>query len=183
LDVERKDSLRASLFDYGYAIAFDVVGGNPRVPTLSLARSDGALWLSAYCANTTTDTRLRFPLGAPLLCGMETRLEDGHAIYRFSRSEHRECRIFVEQKEGVISCRECPPVNAHYRRNIRANGFRDATVRIYAEHGCACAVSTIGPDETPRFLVLQEKYSEAHGRYFELEHVNDKIYILFGRSN
>lgn len=182
LNVEDKESLRAALASYGYEIAFDYVGGNPRVPTLSLCRSDGALWLSAYCANTTTDTRLRFPLGAPLLCGMETRLEDGHALYHFSRSEHRECRIFVEQQSGVVSCHECPPINAHYRRNIRLLGLKDATVRIFAEHGCECAVSTIGPNETPRFADVKAKYSEKYGHYFELEHANEPIYILFGHA-
>lgn len=183
LNVESKDSLRQALAADGYEITFDHFGGNPRVPTLALSRSGGALWLSAYCANTTIDTRLRFPLGAPILCGTETRLDGGCAIYRFARSEHRECRAFVEQADGVISCREMPPINTRFRRNIRLTGLKDATLRVWSERGCECALSTVGPNDGPKFYTDVKTVTDTrHGTYLEAEHLNGNIYILIGHA-
>ena len=35
--------------------------------------------------------------------GGEMEIEQGKGRYHFSRFEHRECRLFVEQKSGVLS--------------------------------------------------------------------------------
>lgn len=174
--------LREEIGSLGYEIDFEHRGGSSKVPTMALARSDGALWLSAYNVNTTTAVRLKFPLGAPLLCGMETEIVNGSAIYHFARSEHRECRAFVKQDSGVISCREMPPVNARFRRNIRLAGLRDATIRIFSETGCECALSTADPNDSPKFYTgVKTVNDERLGTYLEAEHLNGDIYILIGR--
>ena len=124
LDVEESAGhLREALSAWGYEISFAKRIESAKPPTIALSRYDNALFFSVYNANTTTDTHLKFPLGAPIFCGTEAEMIDGRASYRFSRSEHRECRIFVDQSEGVISCREAPPVNVRYRRAIKIAGL------------------------------------------------------------
>ena len=110
LDVERgAHLLREAMADFGYSITYDKKEQGTKPPTMAMARHDNGLFFSVYNANTTTDTRLRFPLGAPILCGGETQMIDGASSYRFARGEHRECRVYAEQADGVISCREAPP--------------------------------------------------------------------------
>lgn len=139
--------------------------------------------LSAYNPNTTTDCLMRTPLGAPVFVGMETELCRGHSSYRFARAEHRECRVFLEQESGVISCREAPPVSARYRRAIRIRGLNGATVRLFPERGCECMVSIAnGTDPTPipddRFRLVSDG---THGTHLLGEDVSGDIYFLIGK--
>ena len=97
---EGPDRLREALASFGYQVSFSKKEEGIKPPTMAIARADHALFFSVYNANTTTETRLRFPLGAPILCGCEAELTGGTAAYRFSRGEHRECRVFVEQESG-----------------------------------------------------------------------------------
>ena len=150
---------------------------------MSLSRSAKALWLSAYSSNTTTDLSLKLPLGAPVFCGMEIELVEGAAVYHISRSEHRECRIFVEQQQGVLSCRETPPINARFRRNIRLSGLQDATIRVFSEPGCECALSTTDPNQTPKLCTeVRMVTDERHGTYLEAEHLSGTVYMLIGHK-
>lgn len=112
-----------------------------KAPAMAISRSNGAHIFSVYNPNTTTESLLRLPMGAPVLdCG-ETKLVGGFASYRFSRSEHRECRVFVEQEEGILSLRERGPVNTRYRRKILLTGLKNATVRFFSETDCECAAA------------------------------------------
>ena len=150
---------------------------------MGIVRHDNALFFSVYNANTTTDTHLKFPLGAPILCGAEAEMIDGKSSYRFSRGEHRECRIFVEQDSGVISCREAPPVNVRYRRAIKITGLKDATVCLFSEKDCESTVSiarstNYTPEFDPRFTTV---YDEKYGTYLKGEHIDGTIWFLIGR--
>ena len=175
----------AALREFGYSIEFKKKDEACKPPTMAISRHDNALMFSVYNANTTTDTLLKFPFGAPVLCGKEAEMVNGCSSYRFERGEHRECRIFVTQANGVISCREAPPVNARYRRAIKLMGLNDATVCLFPENGCECAVSTarftdFTPIYDPRFkLVTDEEY----GTYLKGEHVDGNIYFLMGRKS
>lgn len=174
--------LRHALEKYGYRIFFDMKKNAKKPPALSIHRYDGALFLSAYNCDTTTDTYLRFPFGAPILCGKEAEIKEGCSSYRFERGEHRECRVFVSQNEGVISCREAAPVNERYRRSIKITGLEDATVCLFSETGCECAASIQELcDETPiydiRFKVVHD---EIYGDYLKGEHVSGSFYFLIG---
>ncbi len=148
--------------------------------TMAVSKSNNAWYFSAYNCDTTTDTYLKFPLGAPILSGRETEIENGFAHYRFSRCEHRECRVFVQQNDGVISMREAAPVNMRYRRRLRIGGLKDATVYIFPEKGCeqSTILSERDPDETPcvdpRFVVLQD---EKYGVYLKGENITGNFYV------
>ena len=107
---------------------------------------------------------------------------NGRSTYRFGRGEHRECRVFVNQADGVISCREHPPVNVRFRRAIKITGLSDATVRLFPERGCEGAVSVarvtdLSPELDKRFRVIED---ETHGIYLEGEHIDGSIYFLMG---
>ena len=176
--------LREALSLYGYEIAFHKKADGIKPPTIGIARCDNALFFSVYNANTTTDAAFKLPLGAPILCGCEAEIKNGASVYRFARGEHRECRVFIEQSDGVISCREAAPVNARYRRAIRIEGLQNATLRLFPERGCEAAVSTAPlTDWTPIFDTrFTEKYDEGHGRYLEGKGISGHIYFLIGRE-
>ena len=149
---------------------------------MTVSRADNAFHFSVYNANTTLDYLIRFPIGAPILdCG-EVSIEQGVARYRFSRSEHRECRIFVEQSSGVISCRERAPVNRRFRRQIQLRGLEDATVYLFPEQTTECRASVKkSNDDTPfvdeRFTL---RHDERLGTYLYGEHISGEIYFLMG---
>ncbi len=183
LDVENDANLlRKALSARGYEISYTRKSEDVKPPTMAISRHDNALFFSVYNSNTTTSTHLKCPLGAPILCGTEAEMIDGKSSYRFNRGEHRECRIFIKQADGVISCREAPSVNARYRRAIKLEGLNDATVYLFSENGCESAVSTakvtdFTPEYDSRFTTVHD---EAYGTYLKGEHIDGKIYFLMG---
>ena len=185
IDVQNSGAiLRQEWKRFGYEIDFEKKNSAQKPSTLALSRSDNALWFSVYSINTTTETFLKFPLGAPVLLGAETEIVNGYSSYKFARSEHRECRVFVDQREGVVSCREAAPINARFRRAIRIKGLKDATVCLFSEKGCECAVSVaIGTDPTPifdnRFTLVED---EKNGTYLKGEHISGDIFFIIGHK-
>lgn len=174
------ESLREKLYPLGWKIAFE----KKRVcrsPVMTLSRHDNALLLSAYQPDTTTDILLRFPMGAPAALGRETEIRNGTAVYRFARGEHMECRVFVEQENGIVSARESAPVSDVWRRRILLTGLDDACVRFFpeaycGENDCMATEASTGGDRTPvplggwRF-VRNKKW----GAYYTAEHVSGDI--------
>jgi len=177
-------SLRKSLVKFGYDITFETKSNDIKPVTLALSRCDNGMFFSFYNSNTTTKTSFRFPMGAPVLCGRETEIINGHSSYFFERGGQSECRVFVEQNEGIISCREAAPVNARYRRVIRISGLENATVRLFTEEGCECAVSIArNMDVTPvidkRFKLVKDVVS---GTYLQGENISGNILFMIGRK-
>ena len=153
IDVAEDPSLmREALSRFGYDIRFVTKETCKKLPVLAVSRSNNGLFFSVHNADTTTDTYLKFPLGAPILLGGEAEIKKDVACYRFARAEHRECRVFACQDGGVISAHEQAPVSGKYRRRILLEGLKDATVYYFPEKYCEhfCAVTTNGPDSTPR---------------------------------
>ena len=184
LDVkEAAENIRNALSNFGYFISFNKKDDQTRPPTIAISRHDNALMFSVCNSNTTTDTLLKFPLGAPILIGCEAEIKNGFSSYRFSRGEHRECRVFVEQNDGVISCRENPPISKPYRRAIKLSGLCNATVRLFPEKECNSAVS-IGkstdwiPEIDPRFIPVHD---EVYGDHLVAENISGQIFFLIGR--
>ncbi len=70
LDIEQNASgIREALSAFGYHISFAKKEEGTKPPTMGIVRHDNGLFFSVYNANTTTDTHLKFPFGAPILCG------------------------------------------------------------------------------------------------------------------
>ena len=176
--------LREAIAKYGYSVEFCKKDEQIKPPTLAIHRYDNALMFSAYNYNTTTVAKFKFPFGAPVLCGMETEIVDGASTYRFSRGEQRECRLFVEQTDGVISCREAPPKYTRYRRAIQISGLQNATVRLFGEKNCEFAVSLTKTSYSPIFDERFKQMSdEVYGNYLLGENVSGEIYFLIGHKN
>ena len=179
LDTEKSPAAALdALSTCGYSIRFVKKDPSHKPPAFALYPRDHGLFLSAQNTFTTTDISLRLPFGAPLLIGTDAELKNGHSIYRFARGEHRECRIFVEQESGVISCREAPPNNVRYRRAIKIIGLQDATVRLFPEADCECTVGTTRtPPYDSRFKLVRD---EVYGAYLEGEHITGDLYFMIG---
>ena len=184
IKTDTKDSpsvLLEKLSSFGYDIQFETKENNVKLPTIAITRSDNATFFSVYNANTTTDTFLKFPLGAPVLLGSETQIENGYAKYHFSRCEHRECRVFIKQNDGVISAHEAAPVNEKYRRRFFISGLKDATVYYFPEKYCDrfIAATENNADKTPELDDAWEPICDSIMGYgFVGKHKNGRIYFL-----
>lgn len=178
--------LRKVLVQFGYDIRFETKACDKKLPSITVNRSNNALFFSIYNPNTTTDSLFKFALGAPILQGCETELVNGFAKYRFSRCEHRECRIFVQQESGIISAREEPPISKKYRRRILLEGLNNATMYYFPEKYCDhfVAVATNDPNATPE---LDEKwepiFDDVMGWGFKGEGKNGRISFLMPFKN
>ncbi len=155
--------LRLALDRMGIQIRLDKRPG-VKSPVIMNHRHDNALMFSVYSPSTTVTARLRYPWGAPVLDGYETILEDGFALYHFPKAEHRECRVFVEQAEGIVGCQEIPPVSAQYRRRVEVTGLVNATVRFFAEEYCRDNIQVLRNSHRDNYFV---------GDSFEGEYVTD----------
>lgn len=128
--------LMDALRTFGYSIRFEKEVESAPLPTITVHRNNNASIFSVYSRDTTVATKLKFPLGAPVLMGYNTKIEDGHAVYHFPRSAHAECRVFVKQEGGIVRARELPPVSRKYRRKIWISGLQNAEVCLFAESYC-----------------------------------------------
>lgn len=149
------------------------------------SRSDNALFLSVFNPHETTDTLLRFPTGAPIPIGHEAEFgPDGLARIRFARADHCECRVFVEQKAGIVSVRETAPVNVHFLRRISVTGLENATVRLFPEAAFvdgAAVTTVIIPDITPVLDPGWRLVRDPSGAYLEKEGVTGDLALLMTR--
>lgn len=181
---EEPAALRQAWSKFGYDIKFIKKNAAAKAPAVTVHRHNNALFVSVCNSDTTTDALMKFPYGAPVLCGAETEITGGCSSYRFSISEHRECRVFVNQAGGVVSCREAAPVSARFRRAIKIKGLKDATVTLFGEKGCECAVSKaeltdFGPIYDDRFETVK---CENGAVCLKGEHIDGDIYFLMGKK-
>jgi hypothetical protein len=123
--------MRYGLGKLGYSIKYNKHAASQRNPVTVISRHDNGYIFSGYVPDQTVEQLFRFPLGAPVLTGMETELKDEYASYRLPRGWSRECRIFVEQRDGLLACKEMAPVEINIKRKINITGLKDATVRVF----------------------------------------------------
>lgn len=169
------ESLAVLAFErLGWQMRYDRPIGQP-APIVTLHRHNGALIFAAHHPSTTVTTRLKFPLGAPILDAYEAVLEDGYAVYHFPKAERKECRVFVEQNSGVVGVREIPPVSADYRRRIAVHGLQNATVRVFAENYCRESIGAVLNSQTDLYFVGDEFEGEyktdEYGTYYEAKNI------------
>lgn len=183
IDIDESPSmLLKSLNNFDYSIIHELKS-ETKVPAMTITRSNNGMYLSMYNPNTTTETKLRFPLGAPILMYGETELKDGYSTYRFARSEHRECRIFVQQESGIISVKEATASCFKYRRRIRVTGLKDATVCYFSEDyskdcpavGHVLPNYSMKPDLDDRWKVVNDP---KYGTYIKGEHITGDYFFF-----
>jgi hypothetical protein len=126
--------IRALLAKFGYSIRLDKPSVATRTPVMFAARCRNGFFLSGYSPSTTVTLRMRFPMGAPILVGVDAWIEDGHAKYAMPRAWHHEARCFVDQKEaGEVSCEEFRSEFVGIRRRLLMKGLKDAAVTFFPE--------------------------------------------------
>ncbi|MDR1370663.1 MAG: hypothetical protein LBJ72_11165 [Dysgonamonadaceae bacterium] len=124
--------MRYGLDKIGYSIHYDKPLASLRNPVNVISRHDNAFYFAGYVPNQIVEHLFHFPQGAPVFTGMDTELKKGFSAYRLPKSWSKECRVFVEQNEGILSCHELAPVELNIKRKINITGLKDATVRFYA---------------------------------------------------
>lgn len=175
--------LRTAAARLGYMVSFAAMYRTDKLPVLMISRSDKAYMFSVYAPNTTVKTRLHFPLGAPVLMGYDTALEDGCSTYHFPRAEHKECRAFVVQKEGIITAKEIPPVSFQMRRRILIGGLDHATVRFFPERYCQGDIKVVLNSQSDNYFVGDPWEGEYHLEegYFEVRNVTGNLVFSMPR--
>ncbi|MBI2298467.1 MAG: hypothetical protein HYU66_05860 [Armatimonadetes bacterium] len=117
------------LADLGLTVAQEVPLAAGRRAALFIKRHDNAYWLAGHKPDATVSFRLALPDGVPVLTERETVTVAGTGLYHLDRSFHRECRVFVRQAGGLVSCKvEQHPPGATCR--LRVAGLEQATVTL-----------------------------------------------------
>lgn len=127
--------LRHILDEFGYHISFEKRVETSADPVIGIHRHNNAFIFSGYLRDTTVEVCMKFDYGVPILIGHETYISDYKGYYNFPRSFSRECRVFVNQKNGRVSMTEYGPVSTVMKRRILLEGLDEARVTIYPEQG------------------------------------------------
>lgn len=123
--------MRYCLAKFGYSIYYEKKSSAIKSPVNCISRNDNAYFFSGFVPNLTVEQRFKFPQGAPIFTGVETELKEGFATYRFPKAYQEECRVFIEQEDGIVSCFEVHSGEKGINRRIGLKGLKNATVRIY----------------------------------------------------
>lgn len=133
--------MRYALQVFGIEILTERDTASQKTPMMCVARHGNAFFFSGFSPDTTAAIQLRFPQGAPLMVGLETRLVGGRSRYTMPKAWHRECRVFVEQaRDGRLACREVHSGMVGVSRRLQVTGLENAAVRFYHEPGSGPAV-------------------------------------------
>lgn len=128
--------LRHALAALGWRLAIDST--RPASPNFHwmVSRCRNGFVFAGHAADDGAVFRMRTPLGAPILPGRTTRIENGDACHPVWRCFHEEVRVFVKQDGGELSLHEIGAVLSRVRRRWVLRGLDRATVRIFPESGC-----------------------------------------------
>jgi hypothetical protein len=177
--IERLARLAVGLF--GFDTIYSKKKQNSKEPVVMLSRHENAFYYSGYSPDTTVVMKLRTPLGAPLLLGGETYLEQGRSIYQPSRAWHKECRVFVSQEASeVISCRDIAPASYFMYRRIEVTGLVNAKVYVAPRTGYENKTQILKNPRGP--LVTGEPLDcklvdTPYGKMLELNNITGRIII------
>lgn len=177
--------VREAVAELGWSVAFEKTSATRRSPVLTMSRHTNAFLFSTYLPDSTAGLRLRTPMGAPLLVGLDTDLRDGASTYHLQRASRYECRVFVEQTSGTVSCTERPPVMVNIDRRLCLEGLQNATVRFFGVPGArepklqnvhfSMAFNT--PEDADAGMMPYRVVDSPFGEYLELTGVDDTLMI------
>jgi hypothetical protein len=171
---------RYALQEFGISCLVDKADPSIKNPALVISRSNNAFIFSGYNPGNTVRLRFRFPQGAPLLCGLETQLEKGSSTYVMPTAWTRECRIFIEQNEGLVSCKELHSGEKGISKRYTISGLQNAKVSIYP--GKDISVNNfnayINSDYPWRTGRVNAKEGESRfGKHFVVENVKGNLTV------
>jgi len=172
--------LRYVLREFGINCSVEKQDPSIKSPVLTIARSDNAFIFSGYNPSNTVKLRFKMPQGAPLLLGLETKLEKGNSTYVMPTAWNRECRIFVDQNDGIVSCKELHSGQVGITRRFQVNGLKNAKVRIYpndvvTDQSFNAYLNSNYPWKTGR--VPFKSGDEKLGKHFVVENVTGSLVL------
>lgn len=173
--------VRYALSKFDFTIGYIKKVHKSKDPVTMISRHENAFYLSGYSPDSTVGIKLKFPLGAPLLLGSETYIDNKCAVYHMPRAWHKECRVFVEQNNSeIISCKDIAPASYFMYRRIEIKGLKDAVVRIFPRTGfeekTEILLNPVGPyivGEPHEEKIVKTKW----GTVIELKHVTGTIIL------
>lgn len=173
--------MRYALSELGYAIFFSKDEAALRNPVNCISRHGNGFYFAGYVPNQTVEQQFRFPQGAPIFTGTETKLRNGFSTYRFPKSWNKECRVFVEQNDGIVACREMAPVEFNVSRKIGITGLDNATVRVYPESDGEYYKAMPQNNHYPAEEIIIEsvKGNGFEGNYYEYKNVTGELIITW----
>ncbi len=173
--------IRKVITQWGWHIGFHANDSRQKQPVLALHRHDNAWLFSGYTPDTTVGFSLKTPWGAPILLGQETRLQNGSACFHQQRGWRNECRVFVDQSEGLISHREELPGQMGVTRRMWVHGLCEATLRFFPPIGFDDRVTARDNPEWPFISGKQirlKRVDTPHGTLLEtLDPTNGTILL------
>ena len=171
---------RYVLQEFGINCSVDKHDPSIKNPALTISRSDNAFIFSGYNPSNTVKLRFKMPQGAPLLLGFETKLEKGNSTYIMPTAWNRECRIFVEQNEGIVSCKELHSGQVGIGKRFEVSGLKNARVRVFpqddvTEQSFHAYVNSEYPWKTGQvsFKTGDEKF----GKHYVLDNINGNLVV------
>ena len=168
--------MRYALSFLGYELRYNKLSPSVANPVNVVSRHDNGFYFAGFVPNQTTEQQLCFPQGAPVFTGMETELKEGYATYRLPKAWSKECRVFVEQKEGILSCREVALVEYRIKRKIAISGLKNATVRFYPGKDETYFKAMTGNNESAKPDTLKSvRGNDFPGNYYEYKAINGQL--------
>lgn len=172
--------MRYALHEFGIDLRIAKEAPSIKNPVLTISRSHNAFIFSGYNPNTTIVSKFRFPQGAPLLNGLDTKLDKGHSVYSLPTAWNRESRVFVEQNEGVVSLKELHSGEMGITKRYRVSGLKNATLRIYPH-------DDISPEQFNAYLNANYPWKEGRisfragdpkfGKHYVVENVTGSLVV------
>jgi hypothetical protein len=120
--------MRWMLQVFGIVLRFHKPSLQTTDPLILAARKRNGFFFSGYSPSTCVALEWRLPHGVPVPVGCDVKFSNGTGTMILPRAWHRECRVFVEQKNGEVTCREQCSVQIGVTRRLLVRGLRDATV-------------------------------------------------------
>lgn len=170
--------MRLALNEFGWKIEFEKDDA-VKPPVMTIHRHNNAYVFASFSSSTTVKTSIKAPLGAPILDAYDTKLENGYATYHLPKAERKECRVFVEQEDGIVSCCEEIAGSVKYRRRVLVKGLKNATVRFLAEDYCKdnvfAQLNTCRPYYPIGDKFEAEYKTDGHLTYYEVKNVTGNM--------
>ena len=129
--------LRHALCELGLHVGFTRFDLSHRNPVMAISRHANALWFSGYAKDSTTQWELALPEagGMPVMVQCDALLRDGKAIYHTPRAWRHECRVLVQQQNGVVGCSEHVSFHDTVKRRLLVTGLKNAVMTFLPEPG------------------------------------------------
>jgi hypothetical protein len=170
--------LRYALQDFGYNYLIEKQDPSIINPVLTIARSNNAYYFSGYVPDNTAKQLFKFPQGAPLFTGYQTQIENGYSTYNLPTAWHKECRVFVEQGQGIVSVKEIYSEDKDIHRRIEIKGLKNARIRVFPDEnvkpdGLRAYLNSANPWKTGRLAF--ERGEEKFGNNYIIKNVTGTV--------